>query len=184
MHLESWVVSDAVETGRLRLRPPKESDLDALHRLQVDPRMMRDLADGHVYSIEESEGWLRHHIDLRAERGFGLWCAELRSNGDVIGWIDLTLPDWFPALLPDPEIGWFVDRRHWGRGLATEGASAALRVASGELGFERVIAICKIENVASARVMEKIGMTFVEELLHPRLGFPLSVYDIKLEEAF
>jgi RimJ/RimL family protein N-acetyltransferase len=177
-------VSDVVETERLRLRPPEESDLDALHRLQEDPNMMRDLADGHVYSIEESEVWLRHHIDLRAERGFGLWCAELKMNGGVIGWIDLTLPDWFPTLLPDPEIGWFIDRRHWGKGLATEGASAALHVALQELGYERVIAICKIENVASTRVMEKIGMSFVEERPHPRLGFPLNVYDIRLEEVF
>lgn len=145
--------------------------------------MMQYMADGQVYDLEESEQWLRYHIDLRVERGFGLWCAELNSSSDVIGWIDLTLPDWFPALLPDPEIGWFIDRRLWGKGLATEGASAAMRVAFTDLGFERVIAICKIENLASTQVMEKIGMSFVEERPHPRLGVPLNIYDIKFDEA-
>lgn len=144
---------------------------------------MRDLADGHVYSLEESGQWLRYHIDLRVERGFGLWCVELKSNSEVIGWIDLTLPDWIPVLLPDPEIGWFIDRRYWGDGLATEGASAALRVAVDELGFERVIAICRTENVASARVMEKVGMSFVSMQPHPKYGFSLNVYDINLEDA-
>jgi RimJ/RimL family protein N-acetyltransferase len=176
-------VSDLVETERLRLRAPKESDLEALHRLQRDPEMMRDMADGHVYSLAESERWLQEHIDVRSERGFGVWCVELKSNSDVIGWIDLALPDWFPALLPDPEIGWFIDQRQWAKGLATEGAAAALRVAFDELGFERISAICKVENVASARVMEKIGMSFVEERPHPRLSFPLKIYVITLEEA-
>jgi len=106
-------VTDILETERLVLRPPKESDLEALHRLQQDPKMMRDMADGHVYGLDESQQWLRSHIDIRSERGFGLWCAELKSNDAVIGWVDLALPDWFPALLPTPEIGWFIDRRRW-----------------------------------------------------------------------
>jgi RimJ/RimL family protein N-acetyltransferase len=141
--------------------------------------MMRDMADGHVYGPAESEQWLRHHIDLRSERGFGLWIVQLKSSGQVIGWFDLTLPHWFPALLPDPEVGWFIDRQHWGKGFATEGARAALRVAFEDLDFERVISICRKENLASARVMEKLGMSLVEERPHPRLDFPLEIYAIQ-----
>lgn len=169
-------MSDQLHTARLLLRPPVPEDLEALHRLQSDPRMMRYISDGHVYSRNESEVWLRYHIDLRRERGFGLWCAELRETGDLIGWVDLALPDWFPAMLPTPEVGWFIDRRYWGRGLAGEGGAAALGEGFERHRFPRIIAICDVRNRASSRVMEKIGMTWSEERPHPEHGFPLNVY--------
>jgi RimJ/RimL family protein N-acetyltransferase len=81
-------------------------------------------------------------------------------------------------LLPDPEIGWFIDREYWGKGLASEGASAALEVTFDEFGFERILAICKVENVASSRVIEKIGMSYVELQAHPRFGFALKIYEV------
>jgi RimJ/RimL family protein N-acetyltransferase len=48
-------MSDTLETDRLVLRLPKESDLKALNRLQQDPEMMRNMSDGHVYDLKESQ---------------------------------------------------------------------------------------------------------------------------------
>jgi RimJ/RimL family protein N-acetyltransferase len=174
--LDSMEVNDVLETERLVLRAPTESDVTVLNRLQRDPQMMRYMSDGHVYDLEESQRWLERRIAIRSERGFGIWCAELKSNDTVIGWFDLALPEWFPELLPTPEIGWFIDRRQWGKGLATEGAGATLRAAIDQRGFDRIIAICRAENLASARVMENIGMSFVEDRMHPVLGHPLKIY--------
>jgi RimJ/RimL family protein N-acetyltransferase len=90
----------------------------------------------------------------------------------------VTRPHWLPEMMPTPEIGWFIDRAHWGNGLASEGADAALQFAFHEVDIDRVIGIYNAENVASGRVMEKIGMTFWQELPHPQKGFPMRIYEI------
>ena len=59
---------------------------------------------------------------------------------------------------PDAEIGWWLARRHWGRGLATEAARCALRDAFERVGLERLISVAMVGNAASLRVMEKLGL--------------------------
>ncbi len=57
------------------------------------------------------------------------------------------------------EIIYLVVREHWGRGIATEAASAVRDYAFGDLGLDRFVALVHPENAASCRVAEKIGMT-------------------------
>ena len=84
--------------------------------------------------------------------------------------------------LPQPavEIGWRLAHRHWGKGLATEGARAVVRYAFGILQLREIVAITVPTNVRSRHVMEKIGMTHVPELDfdHPRVpeGHPLRAH--------
>ena len=111
-----------LDTRRLRLRPLATADLEPLSRLQQNPQMMRFMADGHVHDREETEVWLRWHIDLWDHDGFSLFAVDLKPEMHLIGWIGPALPHWFPEMMPTPEIGWFIDRAHWGQGLATEGA--------------------------------------------------------------
>jgi len=59
---------------------------------------------------------------------------------------------------PDPEIGWWLARKHWGCGLATEAARIALRDRFGRVGLSRIISIARPANTASTRVMEKLGL--------------------------
>ncbi len=59
---------------------------------------------------------------------------------------------------PDPEIGWWLARRYWGRGLATEAARAALRDALERARLDRIVSIARPENTASIRIMEKLGL--------------------------
>ncbi len=64
---------------------------------------------------------------------------------------------------PDPEIGWWLARRCWGRGLATEAARAALWDAFERAGLERIISIARPANIASTRIMEKLGLRLESE---------------------
>jgi RimJ/RimL family protein N-acetyltransferase len=166
-----------VETERLLLRPLTMSDLDPLVRLREDPDMMRYMGDGRVADESETELWLRWHMDLWAVDGYSLLGAELKVESRFIGWIGVTKPYWFAEMMPTPEIGWFIERSQWGQGLATEGASAVLRFALDELAITRIIGIYDAENVASGRVMQKIGMRFWKELPHPELGHPVHIYE-------
>lgn len=61
------------------------------------------------------------------ERGFGLWAAEERASGSLIGFVGLAHLDDWPRGSHETEVGWRLERSLWGRGLATEGALASLR---------------------------------------------------------
>ena len=139
--------------------------------------MMRYMGDGHVSDEAETESWLRWHVDLWKVDGYSLFAVELKSESRLVGWLGVTKPYWFPQMLPTPEIGWFIERALWGHGIASEGAEAALRFALDDLEIDRIIGIYNAENLASGRVMEKIGMTFWQEVPHPQHGFPLRIYE-------
>ena len=70
-------------------------------------------------------------------------------------------------------------RALWGRGLATEGARAALDFGFGSLGLERIIARYHTDNVASGRVMQKIGMRYWREVPSTEVpGVTLTFYEL------
>jgi RimJ/RimL family protein N-acetyltransferase len=105
-----------------------------------------------------------------------MWAAEERSSGALIGRIGFYEPEGWPGL----ELSWMLARDYWGRGLATEGARAALAFAFGVLKRRHVISLIRPENTASIRVAEKVG-----ERLEGRsrvLGVEALVYGIRREE--
>ena len=138
-----------VETERLRLRRFRPEDDAAIERWDSHPEFRRYLGD-RLPAAEQLARWERHWD----EHGFGLVAVEWRETGELVG---RTGPAYHPAWPDDPEVGWGFDPAWWGRGLATEAGRAAVDWALGELGFRRVVSIAVEENVASLRVMEKLG---------------------------
>jgi ribosomal-protein-alanine N-acetyltransferase len=84
------------------------------------------------------------------------------GSGEVIG---------FCGIQPleetgDIEIGWWLAKQYWGRGLASEAAACALADAFERVGLRRVVAIAVEENRASTRIMEKLGMRYEKRIEH------------------
>jgi len=102
-------------------------------------------------SVSELDGHLRH----QAEHGFGVWAAEERSTGRLVGEVGLQHLDGGP----DVEIGWVVARDAWGRGYATEAAGAWLEAGFSDLGLERIVAVVLPANVRSRAIATRLGMT-------------------------
>jgi RimJ/RimL family protein N-acetyltransferase len=152
-----------LDTPRLHLRPLSMGDADALYALHQNPEMLRHFGDGHLYDRDESRTWLEWHSDLWEVAGYRFFAAELRADGRFVGWVglDKVLDD--PELDGQTEIGWFIDRALWRQGLATEGARASLDFGFGSLGLDRIIARYHTVNIASGRVMQKIGMHYWRE---------------------
>jgi RimJ/RimL family protein N-acetyltransferase len=152
-----------LETKRLILRPFVEADLDAYARFCADAETMRYLGDGRPLARWEAWRQMALFLGHWQLRGYGLWAAQDRTTGALVGRIGLYNPEGWPGL----EVGWLVDRALWGRGLATEGGRAALAYAFRELDADHVISIIRPENRASIRVAEKLGMVFerTEEVL-------------------
>jgi RimJ/RimL family protein N-acetyltransferase len=147
----------ALETERLLLRRWRSADLEPFARINRDPAVMEHFPA--PLSREESDG-LVEQIEAHFERhGFGGWAAELRESNELIGFVGLAVPRFEAAFTPCVEIGWRLAPMHWGKGLATEGARAAMRHAFEDLKLPELVSFTVPANVRSRRVMEKLGMT-------------------------
>ena len=107
------------------------------------------------------------------ERGFGRWAVEERDTGRFVGHAGLGVHRLWPT---DPELGWGVDPDLWGRGYATEAATAALDHWLTSFAFPRFVSIVHPENAASIRVAEKLGEELLCTVRWPDTGAPLLVF--------
>jgi RimJ/RimL family protein N-acetyltransferase len=165
-----------LRTSRLILRPWRTDDLDDLAEIYGDPEVMRYIRDGSVQDREQTAAGLAKMSADWAERGFGLFAAEVRATGALAGWVGFAVPEFLPEVMPAVEIGWRLGRAYWGSGYATEGARAALRFGFVERGLERVVSIRHVDNVRSARVMEKLGLRFERRTIVPVHERPVEVF--------
>jgi RimJ/RimL family protein N-acetyltransferase len=167
---------DEVCTERLRLRRFRAGDGEAYAAINADPLVVRYL--GGEIDRGASDAQLARIMAHWDEHGFGLWAAELRDDGRMIGFVGLSIPGFLPAVLPAVEVGWRLASDVWGRGLATEGGRAAVEWGFGGLGLDRIISIIDPQNIASLRVAEKLGMRPGRDEVHPASGRPLRVYEL------
>ena len=160
-----------LETERLILRPWHRNDREPFAQMNADREVMTYFA-GPMSRRQSDEAVDRYLADFDQD-GFSFLVAETRDTRAFAGIIGLQIMrDIIPGL-PQPaiEIGWRLNREHQGRGLATEGGQAILKLAFNDFQLSEVVAITAIENQASRRVMEKLGMTHRADLEfnHPRL---------------
>lgn len=150
-----------LETDRLTLRRLTPDDVDALVELDGDPAVMRYLSGGPATPREEIErDYLPHFMGYYDRyEGYGFWAAIERTSGDFLGWFHLR-PG--PGSGEDePELGYRLRASAWGNGYGTEGSRALVDKAFADLEARRVVASTYEDNLASRRVMEKIGMRHV-----------------------
>lgn len=163
-----------LETERLRLRQWRSSDFEPMAALNADPRVMEFFPS--TLDRDASDAAVRRWQGQIAERGWGLWAAEIRSTGELIGFIGLQVPAVSLPFAPCVEIGWRLAHAYWGQGYATEGAKGALRVGFERLGLPEIVSFTAIVNRRSRAVMERLGMREVEGTFeHPSVpeGSPL-----------
>jgi RimJ/RimL family protein N-acetyltransferase len=162
-----------IETPRLLLRQWTPDDLAELVAVFAEPRVWW-YPLGRGLTESETAAFLARRIEEWRTQGWGHWAVE--RDGALIGYAGFALPAFLPEVMPVPEIGWRLHPDHWGQGLATEAARAALAYGFETLGFAEVVSIYEPDNAASGRVMERLGMTFDRDTAHPELGVPLRVY--------
>ena len=170
-----------VETRRLVLRRWTPDDLDALVAVFEKPEVWRFPFQRGLTS-EETEAFLRRKLAEWESRGWAQWAAVSKEDGALIGFIGLSPPDFLPEVMPTVEVGFRLDPDYWGRGLATEGGRAALEFGFRVLGLDEIVSIYEPLNVASGRVMERLGMCPDRDTKHPTLGVPLRVFKIRRDQ--
>lgn len=144
--------------GEVRLRQWKDSDRAAFAEMNSNPQVMEFLLKR--LSREESDELfdrIKDHID---EKGWGLWAVDV--DGELAGWTGLNVPGFESHFTPCVEIGWRLVPGFWGMGYATMAARQALQYGFEEVGLEEIVSFTALPNRRSMRVMERLGMTRVE----------------------
>jgi RimJ/RimL family protein N-acetyltransferase len=160
---------DTLDTPRLQLRPFREDDAPAAHRVYSDPEVMRYVATGPLADETMTARLLQDYIAHQRAWGYSFWAVVERESGALIG--DAGL---YRTPAGEVELGYTLGKPWWGRGYATEAAGAWLETAFARLGVTEVVALAEPANVASLRVLEKLGMTRDGERL--AFGRPHAVY--------
>jgi RimJ/RimL family protein N-acetyltransferase len=164
------------ETPRVRLRRLRRGDFHEVAAMAADPEQMRFYP--RPKTSPEVLEWLDWNLTLYEERGFGTWYLELVPDGAFVGYCGIR-----PLLLDgtqEVEVAWHIKKTHWNRGLATEAASAAIRLGFGDFELSRLVAIVHPDNWPSRRVAEKLGMVSERHLIHH--GEPIIVYARRQED--
>ena len=171
------MATEEILTSRLRLRHWSSDDLEALTEIFAKPDVWR-FPFGRGFSAQETEAFLIRRIAAQDDPGASPAAAEERETGRLIGYVGLSVPVWLPEVLPAVEVGWRLDPPYWGRGLASEGARASLAYGFDEMGLSEVLSIYQPDNVASGRVMERVGIGFDRETRHPTSGIVLRIHRV------
>ena len=158
-----------MRTARLLFSPWSESDWLLLKPIATDPEVMRYISDGQPWPDERIQEFVNRQIACLRRHGFCMWRLLEPETSQMIGFCGLQpLAD-----TPEFEIGWWLARSHWGRGLATEAAHAVLRDGFDRAGLKRIVAIAQPANRASLRVMEKLGMHYEGDTQHKGIAVVL-----------
>jgi RimJ/RimL family protein N-acetyltransferase len=145
-----------IHTSRLVLEPMALSDLDWFSEMRSDPDVMKYIGANGPLTREQSKEKLDRYLACWAERGMGMFGVRERGRTSPVGWGGLQPL----AETGEIEVGYAFAKPAWGRGFATETATAVVRWGFEELGLERIVAVAYADNTASRRVMDKLGMRF------------------------
>jgi RimJ/RimL family protein N-acetyltransferase len=143
-----------IETARLYLRQFTPDDLDELFRIYSDAEIMKYLRG--VKTREETESAIHTMLKLWEENNFGMWALVHKIDRKMIGRCGLAFLD----RTPEVELGYTLDKVYWNQGLATEASFASLNYGFETLKLDRIVAIARPENIASQRVIQKVGMKY------------------------
>ncbi|HEX2056919.1 MAG TPA: GNAT family N-acetyltransferase [Actinomycetota bacterium] len=174
---------DQPTTRRLLLRPWSEQDRAHFAALARDPRVVRYIGDGSTWSPERIDDVFERQVRHWDEHGFGWRAALLRETGEWVGFVGLNHvgPEAIEITGDEVEIGWWINPDVWGRGIATEAALTLRDEGFDRVGLDRIIGRYQPDNVASGRIMARLGMT-VERDAVGRHGERIRIYALERDE--
>lgn len=160
-----------LETPRLRVQTWQLSDWPEFKPLAQNPEVMRFIGSGGTWDDARIQTWVQRQLDDQSRDGFCFWQLRLKTDHRLIGFCGLHRLESAGII----EIGWWILPELWGQGLASEVAAAVKEHALTILGIKQISAICHEDNLASERVMQKIGLQYERNLCSSELGLALTV---------
>ena len=180
-----------LETERLILRQFTQDDADNLFELNSDRDVVRFTPDvGQLidYSMIQTQLLPKYFTYYEKYAGYGVWAAIEKSSQQFIGWFlfrPAVYASYFDPALADEndiELGYRLRKAAWGKGYVTEGSKALILKGFSELGTQRVVAVALAANVASRRVMEKVGLKLEQKFIYESIGQEIVIYGLNRDE--
>jgi RimJ/RimL family protein N-acetyltransferase len=144
-----------LETERLYLREIGPADAENAYLLNLDREVLRYTGDVPFSSVEAAREFLEGYDHYR-KYGFGRWAVIRKADEEFLGWCGLK----YTPELDEYDIGFRLFRCYWNKGYASEAAEACLQLGFSKFGMQRIVGRVMTGNLASARVLEKIGLRF------------------------
>jgi RimJ/RimL family protein N-acetyltransferase len=162
-------------TTRLIIRRMRVADAGFMLRLLNEPSWLRFIGDRGVRTIDDAKNYIvQGPAAMYTSLGFGLCIVESKDSVCPMGICGLMRRDYLDAA----DIGFAFLPAYWGQGYAYEAAAAVLDFAKADLGLTRILATTRLDNVASQKLLEKLGLRFERLMRHPEGDRDLRVYAI------
>jgi ribosomal-protein-alanine N-acetyltransferase len=172
-----------IETERLILREVQEKDIDGMFELDSNPNVHQYLGNNPITTKQQAADAVRFIIKQYTERGIGRFATIEKSSGDFIGWSGLKLNVGKKEELNRKQnfydIGYRFIPRYWNNGYATESSKAVLDFGFKKLNLETICGAAEIENVASNKILKRIGLQFINEFTYENAL--VNWYELKKE---
>jgi RimJ/RimL family protein N-acetyltransferase len=169
------------QSARLGFRNWKQEDVEALHAINTDDKVMEFLPK--VTSITQTQQFIDRMNLLYNEKGFCYFAVDALANHELIGFIGLSTQNYAAHFTPCVDIGWRLKSSVWNQGYASEGAVRCLQYAQEILQLKKIYAIAPISNNKSQHIMSKIGLQKSANFEHPLLLQEPSLKDCVVYET-
>jgi len=165
-----------VRTSRLTLRPLLSTDAEPLYKIYQVEGVLQYFPNPSPPPLENVKRFVTAQETHWGKYNYGNWGILPHGEEDIIGWAGLQfLPE-----TNEIEVGYLLNRLFWGQGFATESALASLEFGFQHLSLDQIIALVHPDNIASIRVIENCGMSWVDQKVY--FGINLMRYRINASE--
>lgn len=147
-----------LETDRLLLRELNIKDAENFYALNLNPNVIKYTGDKAFPNLTAAENFLKNYSDYE-KNGYGRWAVIDKCDGTFVGWCGLK----YATTSEETDIGFRFFEKHWNKGFATESATACLKYGFEKLHLKTIIGRAMAENVASVKVLEKIGLKYEKD---------------------
>ena len=155
------------ETERFILREILPSDSAGMFELDSDEEVHQYLGKNPVSTLQQSIDVIHHIRQQYLDHGIGRWAIIDKKTNDFIGWTGLKfITDNYNNHQNCYDLGYRLIKRYWGQGIATETAIASLKYAFEKLDVAEIFAMTESENQSSQRILQKVGLRYVETFDH------------------
>lgn len=145
-----------IETERLFMRPYDITDIPAVQNLANDKAIAETTFIPYPYTVEKVEEWINSHSELIKNGDVYPLAVMLKNENQLIGTMTIRID----KVHNKGELAYWIGKDFWGQGFATEMAKAMLAFGFNELNLNRIWAPVMKKNIASAKVMQKIGLSY------------------------
>jgi len=157
------------------MRGFRERDVDDLHAILKNPEVLRYFPPTDSPSLEKVKKLVESQQVHWDEHGYGWWALADHGSDALIGWCGLNyLPD-----TDEVELKYLLAENYWGKGIATDASLLSLEKWISDTEIEEIVGLVHPENIASQRVLEKVGMLFIEKAQY----FGMEVLRYVIERA-